>query len=235
MQDQYNPYSSPTFVIEAPADARAAFIQKTYLHLAGAVTLFALILGAIVTLVPEATMMGLMTRTNLMIVFGLFIVGSWVGQSWAIRSTSLSWQYAGLGLFVLVESIVFAPMVYAAAHFMNDPLLLPSAILTTMLVFGSLTAYVFISKTDFSFLGGFLTVAGVATFALIILSMIMGFSLGILFSYAMVMFASCYILYDTSKIMYQYREDQYVAAALGLFASVALLFWYILRIFMSRD
>ena len=40
------------------------------------------------------------------------------------------------------------------------------------------------------------------------------------------------ILYDTSKIIHSYNPDQHVAAALELFASVALPFWYILRILM---
>jgi len=33
----------------------------------------------------------------------------------------------------------------------------------------------------------------------------------------------------------QYHSTQYVAASLELFGSVVLLFWYILRLFMSRD
>ena len=49
----------------------------------------------------------------------------------------------------------------------------------------------------------------------------------------MVVFACGYILYYTSNILHHYRTDQYVAAALALFASVALLFWYVLQIFMS--
>ena len=52
------------------------------------------------------------------------------------------------------------------------------------------------------------------------------------FSFAMVALLSGYILYDTSNVMLHYRTDQHVAAALALFASVATLFWYILRIVM---
>ena len=126
-------------------------------------------------------------------------------------------------------------MLFKAAYFIGDTTVLPAAILTTLMVFGALTAYTFISKTDFSFMGGFLAVASAAIFILILMSIFMGFQLGMLFSVAMVVFASIYILYETSKVMHHYREDQYVAAALGLFASVALLFWYILRIFMNRD
>jgi FtsH-binding integral membrane protein len=49
----------------------------------------------------------------------------------------------------------------------------------------------------------------------------------------MVLFAGAAILYSTSNVFLHYRTDQYVAASLSLFASIALLFWYILRILLS--
>jgi FtsH-binding integral membrane protein len=49
----------------------------------------------------------------------------------------------------------------------------------------------------------------------------------------MVAFAGAAILYETSNILHHYRPNQHVAASLSLFASVALLFWYVLRIFMG--
>jgi len=36
-------------------------------------------------------------------------------------------------------------------------------------------------------------------------------------------------------VLHHYPEDRYVSAALSLFSSVALMFWYVLRLFMSRD
>ena len=56
-----------------------------------------------------------------------------------------------------------------------------------------------------------------------------------LFSVAMIGLAAGYILFYTSNVLHHYRKDQHVAASLALFASLALLFWYILRIFISRD
>ena len=48
--------------------------------------------------------------------------------------------------------------------------------------------------------------------------------------------AGAAILYDTSNVIHHFPQDRYVAAALTLFASVALIFWYVLRLFMgSRD
>jgi FtsH-binding integral membrane protein len=50
----------------------------------------------------------------------------------------------------------------------------------------------------------------------------------------MIAFACGYILYDTSNVMLHYRTTQHVAAALALFASVMLLFWYVLRVLLER-
>jgi FtsH-binding integral membrane protein len=63
-----------------------------------------------------------------------------------------------------------------------------------------------------------------------------GFGQGLGFAVGMVALACGFIIYNTSNIMHHYATDQHVSAALELFASVALLFWYVLRIFMSvRD
>jgi FtsH-binding integral membrane protein len=46
------------------------------------------------------------------------------------------------------------------------------------------------------------------------------------------------VLYDTSNIIHRYQPGDHVAAALSLFASIALLLWYVLRIllaFTGRD
>jgi FtsH-binding integral membrane protein len=51
----------------------------------------------------------------------------------------------------------------------------------------------------------------------------------------MILLASGYILYDTSNVLHHYRTDQYVAASLALFAAVALLFWYVLRLLMELN
>lgn len=49
----------------------------------------------------------------------------------------------------------------------------------------------------------------------------------------MIAFAGLVILYQTSVMIRRYRNDQYVAAALGLFAAIALMFWYILQFLIS--
>jgi FtsH-binding integral membrane protein len=141
-----------------------------------------------------------------------------------------------LGLYTLAESILFLPLIAMALMLgaQGETGILPKAALITLTLFGSLTGIVFITRKDFSFLRGVLLFGGLAAFGLIVVSALFGFTLGMFFSYTMIAFACGYILYDTSNLMLRYRTNQHVAAALALFASVMLLFWYVLRILIDR-
>jgi FtsH-binding integral membrane protein len=133
---------------------------------------------------------------------------------------------------VVMEALLFAPLIYFANEFYS-PTIVPTAGILTTLMFLGLTAVAFTTGKDFTFLGGALKIGGFVALGLIICAALFNFQLGLFFSVAMVGFAMAAILYDTSKIMYHYTKDQYVAASLELFASVALLFWYVIRILMS--
>jgi len=235
-----NPYQTPSFgavpAILAEEDARAAFVRRTYAHLFGAILLFVLIEGLIFTLVPQETLAGLMqtlfaSRFGWLIVLGAFMGVSWLADAWATSNTSQAMQYAGLGLYVVAEAIVFVPLLFVAN--LVAPLAIPAAGVLTLIMFGGLTALVFITRSDLTSWGKYLWVAGLGAVGVIVCAILFNFELGVWFSGAMIVLASGYILYDTSNVLHRYRTDQYVAAALALFASVALLFWYILRLMMS--
>jgi FtsH-binding integral membrane protein len=143
-------------------------------------------------------------------------------------------QYLGLGGFVVLWALLFVPLLYVAQ--VKAPGAIQSAALVTMVGFAGLTAVAFISKKDFSFLGAILKWAGICALLMIVGGAIFGFHLGTFFSVAMVGLAGASILYDTSNFIHLFPEDRYVGASLELFASVALMFWYVLRIFISsRD
>lgn len=236
MSNEFNPYQSPVgdFAAVAAADERSGFIVKTYLNLAGAIAAFvgleAILLSLPATDALVQSMIG--TRYGWLIVLGLFMFVSWVAQNWATSAVSQATQYAGLALYVFAESIIFVPLLWIANRV--DPTVIPSAGLTTLGLFAFLTAVVFITRNDFSFLRSVLLFGGFAAMGLIVVSIVFQFALGAIFTYAMIAFACCYILYDTSNVLHHYRVGQHVAAALALFASVALLFWYILQLFLSR-
>ena len=237
-----NPYASfGDLAIAAPADQRLAFIRKTYTHLAAAIYAFVAIEYALFQTSLPGTMLDMLGQSRFfwLIVMGGFVAVSWIADNWARTSTSIGKQYAGLFLYVLAEAVVFLPLLAIAKSMsleiqgFGDVGIIPVAGITTLIMFGGLTAIVFLTKRDFSFMRGALGICALGATALIVVSIVFGFHLGVWFSALMVVMACGYILYYTSNIMHQYRTDQYVAAALALFASVALLFWYVLRILMS--
>ena len=219
---------------QAPAAARAEFIRQTYLHLAGAVIAFMAVLYVILSSgmgeTLSRTLLG--TRFGWLLVLGGFMAVGWVAQRWAESATSPAMQYAGLGLYVVAEAIIFTPLLFRAASMFGPQIILEAGIYTAM-IFGGLTFTVFMTKKDFSFMRSALTIAGFAAMGVIVASILFGFTLGSLFAGAMILLAAGYILYSTSNVLHHYPVGSHVAASLQLFASVALLFFYVLRLLMS--
>ena len=232
-----NPYQAPAgfFAAQAAADERADFLTKTYVHLAGAIAAFAALEAVLLSLPGIENFVALTagTRYGWLIVLGLFMLVSYIADNWAQSATSVGTQYLGLGLYVVAEAIIFVPLLYIAQRI--DPGVIPTAAAATFVLFGLLTAIVFVTRKDFSFLRTILMFGGFAAMGLIVVAILFQFALGPIFTYAMIALACGYILYHTSNVLHHYRIGQHVAAALALFASVALLFWYILQLFMSRD
>ncbi len=219
-----------------PAE-RASFIRKTYAHLAIAVAAFAVLAGMLLQTPTAQTLAINMTGGyRWLVVLAAFMGVSWLAHYLAESGASRAVQYAGLSLYVVAFSILSLPLLFTAAVMSGgDFSIFAKAGVVTLGLFLGLTSVVFLTGKDFSFLGPILGIAGFVALGFIVSGIVFGFTLGNIFAFAMVAFAGGAILYETSNLLHRYRTDQYVAASLGLFASVALLFWYILRIFMGRD
>lgn len=228
---------NPFVVADATAESRAGFIRRTYTHLALAILAFAGLETVILQLdvTRELSVKILSAPYGWLGVLGAFMVASWMARSLAARSDSKAKQYLGLGLFVVAEAVIFAPLLLLAIYQSGSGTLVFNAAVMTLLLFGGLTATVFITRKDFSFLRTGLMVGGFIALGAIVFAIIFGVDLGFWFALGMIVFACAAILYDTSKVLHHYREDQHVGAALELFASIALLFWYVIRLLMSRD
>jgi FtsH-binding integral membrane protein len=167
-----------------------------------------------------------------LIVLGGFVVVSWLATKVANTAESKPAQYAALIGFVVAEAIIFVPLLYLADR--TAPGVIASAAVITFFAFTALTLVVFLTRKDFSFLRGILMWGGIVALVLIVGGAIFGFNLGTYFSVAMVALAGASILYDTSNVLHHYPEDRYVGAALSLFASVAMMLWYVLRLLSRR-
>lgn len=225
-----------TLADQASTDERAGFIVKTYAHLFGAVLALVAIEAVLLRLPVGDRLMELLSRSQYswLIVLAAFMGISYLANRWAHSDTSVAMQYAGLALYVVAQAVILLPLLYIAANFAS-PAVIPTAAIITLCAFTGLTAIVIATRKNFSFLGPFLGIAGFAALGFIVCSIVFGFSLGIAFTAIMIVFACGYILYDTSKVMHEYRVGQHVAASLALFASVMLLFWYVLQLVMNRD
>jgi len=213
---------------------KATFYKNTYKHLAFAVLAFIGLESLLIKMVPVEVFAWMFSGKFIwLFIIGLFWLGSMISTKLSFHP-SQDKQYIGLGLYVILEALIFMPMIYFAMAIAGNYDILMQAALTTLFMFSGLTAVVFLTNTDFSFLRTILIIGGFVSLGTIVVGAIFGFNLGLWFSVGMVVLASASILYQTDQIKNQYGTQQYVGASLQLFASVMLLFWYILRIFMSR-
>lgn len=214
--------------------ARERFISKTFNHLGGAILAFTAIEVVLFKTGIAEVLAQVMRHLPWFLILGAFMLIGWLASRAAHTVESLPLQYAALGAYIVAEAIIFIPILYIANEV--APGAIATAGLVTVLATVGLVGIAYVSKKDFSFLGSVLKWCGLVALVLIACGMIFGFQLGLFFCVAMVAFAGASILYDASNIIHHYPEDRYVGASLQLFASVALMFWYVLRIVMKlRD
>ena len=219
------------------ATDRVAFYKKTYAHVAGGVLVF--IVFEWLLLQSDAIVNFAMSMTQgwrWLIMLGGFMFITNYAEGMALKTEDKNKQYLAYGLYILAEAFIFVPLLYIATEFLADGgKVLNQAAIVTLSLFTGLSAIVFVTKKDFSFLKTGLTIGFFIAMGLIVAGLLFGFNLGLWFSVAMCLLAGGSILYQTSNMVHKYSTDDYIPAALGLFASLMLLFWYVLQIFMSRD
>ncbi|WP_339623104.1 Bax inhibitor-1 family protein [uncultured Winogradskyella sp.] len=216
---------------------RVAFYKKTYSHVAGGVLVFILFEYLLMQSDTIIEFMFSMTEGyKWLIMLGGFMLATSYAENMAMRTTDKNMQYLAYGIYIFFQALIFVPMIAMAAFYMDSGVeILYQASTVTLALFTGLSVAVLMTKTDFSFLKTGLTIGFFIAIGLIIAGILFGFNLGLWFSVGMCLLAGGSILYQTSNLVNKFGAEDYIPAALGLFASLMLLFWYILRIFMSRD
>ncbi len=214
--------------------ARERFIGQVFNHLGGALVAFTLIEVVLFRTGLAQIINAGMRSIPWIAILGAFMIIGWLASRAAHEVKSLRAQYAALGVYILAEALIFVPLLTMANQI--APGSISNAALITIVATFGLIGVAYTSRKDFSFLGSAIKWGGVIAIILIVCGAIFGFQLGLFFSVAMVGLAGAAILHDASNIIQNYPEDRYVGASLQLFASVALMLWYVLRILMSlRD
>lgn len=212
-------------------DSRSMFISRTYTHLVGGILGFILVELALFESGLAEQVARFMFSFSWMLILGAFMLTGWLATRTAQTSTSIGMQYFAYAVYVVAEALIFVPLLYIADA--KAPGTIDSAVLITSLGAGGLMFVAHRTRKDFSFLRAILMWGGVLALLAVIGGAVFGFQLGTWFSVLMIGFAGAAVLYDTSNIINAYPEDRYVSAAMQLFASIALMFWYVLRLLMG--
>ncbi|MFN0247512.1 MAG: Bax inhibitor-1 family protein [Kofleriaceae bacterium] len=216
---------------------RVSFLRKTYAHLGGALIAWPLLTALFFKFAPEASLgfaKFALGGWNWLLVIGLFMGAGYIATRLATHETSRGLQYLGLGIEVGAWVMLMQPILWVLVLRFDQPLaMLAQAGVITLAIFVGLTLTVFLTKKDFTFMGGFLKICTFAALGVIVASILFGFSLGALFCGAIILLMAGYILYQTSAIMSQFPPTAHVAAALMLFSTVATLFWNVLQLLMT--
>ncbi len=224
------PMNNPAFPATA-ADSRAVFISRVYTHVVGGIIAFILVEMALFESGLAGEIARFMFGFNWLLILGAFMLVGWLATRTAQTSTAIGMQYFAYGIYIVAEALIFVPLLYLANA--KAPGTIDSATLVTLLGAGGLMVVAHRTRKDFSFMRGILMWGGILAVVAIIGGVVFGFQLGTWFSVAMIGFAGAAVLYDTSNIIHAYPEDRYVSAAMQLFASIALMFWYVLRLLMG--
>jgi len=237
--------SNPFIVADAPAADRAAFFRRTYGLVAIGFAAFAALLAiffvgfdqrsgiAFAVFAGLGSMISSLGGWSILLVMLAFWGATTVAQSLAFNRASRGTQYAGLGLYVILEALIFIPLigyVILSTKGNASSVLLPAGIVTAGMIAG-LTALVFMTNLDFSFLKVAIILGSFAVLAIVIVAAIAGLSLGAWFSIAMIVLMATVILYQTNEIKNTLETDQHVAAAFILFSSFVTLLFYVIRFF----
>ncbi len=208
-------------------DAKAAFVSKVYSTLAGCLIIAT---GACAYTVQNFDAMAGFARVAMWIPLGMLFLAMFV----PLRGT-FGWGF--LLVFVTLMGVGLGPAIYRITESQGGMNTVGMALGLTASIFGALTLYVKVSGKDFSYLGGFLTVA---TIGLLLTGLALMFFPGLNIHYwyacaGAIIFCG-WILYDTSAVTRQYyQSNDVVGAVLGLFLDIINLFMFLLIILRGDD
>ncbi len=234
--DATNPYAQQgqrDFAAFATQSERTTFLRQTYLHLSVAILAFIGLLAGLTQMVtPERVLEQVEPLGGALwiAVLAMFVLSSCIARYIAAKNPSRVIQYGTLATYVLISALLLWPLI--AKALVIDPDMPRTVAIATLIIFGGMTLFGYATNHDYTWLGYYLMLGGLALAAFVVLGAFSqsGFGPGLWISVGLIVVAALFILYDTSNILHQYRTDQHIAASLSLFAAVSLLVWHFLRV-----
>lgn len=233
MAGTFNPVTPVAYADEA---TRTSFVIKVYQHLGLALAAFVAFeillfqVGAARALY-EFFFTG--TGLNWLLLLGGFMIANWFLAQAAHDVADVGRQYLGLFGISLAQAVIFAPFLYAVLSVQGTAPVI-NAVWITAMGFAGLSLVAYLTRRDLGFLRPLVMWGFMAALVAIVAAVLFGFHLGTWFSLAMIALAGAAILYQTQGILRTYPETAHVGAAVSLFGSLMVMFWYVLRLVSRR-
>jgi modulator of FtsH protease len=173
-------------------------------------------------------------------------LGRGVGTIAFFASLALVWfvlprvENSSAGIYVVFAftgllGLSIGPTVEAYLSIPNGSSIVATALGGTGTIFLGLSAYVLVTKKDFSFMGGFLFIGLLVAIVAMIANFFLQIpALSMALSAAIVLIMSGFILFDTSRII-NGGETNYIRATVGLFLSIYNIFQGLLMLLGMGD
>ena len=203
----------------------------------------------------EKTSIVAKTYALLSVGFLFMAIGTLIGLNFVLQMLSLGkWGFLLVSLGVTIGTMVLAMLnqkntlgyvfflaftfsvgffdapsiavIFSSPHLIS---IFQQAFILTAVITGSLTAYVFITKKDFSFMGGFLFTGLIIIVVMVVISLFWeNRMLDLMISGMGAVLFSLYILYDTSRLIHE--KSTPVEIAIALFLDIVNLFWMLFNL-----
>lgn len=204
------------------AATRSVFIAKVY-NLLFAVIALMVAAGFVAFQKAELPISPGMFYALLFAPLGVLLIGAFTKK---IKGLNLIL----FAVYGILEGLFLGVLAKAYAEAGLGTIFAQAAILS-LLVFGGLTAFVHISKKDFSFLGAFLSISIFVLLGAVIVGFFVKSTMfHLIISAGGTALFALYILFDTSQVLHHVHEDESVSAAWMLFIDLIGLFIYILNL-----
>lgn len=197
-----------------------------------------------ITLLFSAVTAGISMAINPPMFTGIVCSLVAMGLIWFVLPRTAN-SATGLGVVFAITGLLGFGLGPMLSHYLNMPngaQVVMQALGTTGAVFVALSAYVMVTKKDFSFMGGFLMaglIVAIVSMLVVVVASMFGYPMPMveLGLSALVALLMCgFILFDTSRII-NGGETNYIMATIGLYLSIYNLFVSLLQLmgFMNND
>jgi uncharacterized protein len=237
---QFSPAPNPDVqvpgvpIAQQGENVRAAFMNRVYMTLLLGIAAFIGMQYVLFWTGAAAAITQFVIQMNWLPILGGFMLATWLATRMSSAATTPGKAWGGYLLLIGANALLFATPLWIAHRTPELEGTITTAAWISILAFAGLSAIAMLTGKDFSFLRSILMWGGVLALCLIVGSVLFGAQLGTWFAVAMIGFAGAAILYDTQKVYRSFPPGAEVVAAMHLFSSLALLFWYVLQVLMRR-